>query len=332
MVRGERKRAMKNEEGSVAAAAFWTVAWLFCNITVTLLNKAVFRTIDFKYPAFLSFVHMLFTASLSYITLNYFLPDESGAKGDLPGAEVRKSSWTSPSMLFFSSLFTINIVMGNVSLRLASVVLVQITRSIIPGITMALSILIWSRSYTLQQYSSVGIVVVGVALAMYGEFELATVTPVAIAIIFVGCVLSSSKSLTAGVFLQNQQLSPLMLAQYMSTLAVPQMLLLSFAFGELSDMWERWDLIWSTTTVTVLVVNGTLAFFLNFSNFMFTKHTSPLTVTITGNIKQVLTIMLSFFIFETPVTLVNIAGTVIAVAGAMWYSYVQYNVKHRASS
>jgi len=317
------------------AAAFWTVAWLLCNITVTLLNKAIFRVIDFKYPALLSSVHMFFTALLSTITLHYY-KEAQGTKenGNPPQPAVAPDSGQSMyswQMFLFSSLFTLNIVMGNLSLKLASVELVQITRSVIPGITMALSVLLWAKRYSLAQYSSVAIVIIGVALAMYGELELMTITIPSVIIILLGCVLSSSKSITAGRFLQNRNIPPLVLAKNMSKLAVPQMLVLSFLLGELTTVWENWDETWTANTIAALIINGMLAFFLNFSNFMFTKHTSPLTVTIAGNVKQVLTILLSVIIFQSPLTMINLTGTIIAVVGAMSYSYVQYQAKHNAS-
>merc|ERR1712232_614107 len=79
----------------------------------------------------------------------------------------------------------------------------------------------------------------------------------------------------------------------------------------------------------ILLINGTMAFFLNYSNFQFTRHTSALTVTVAGNVKHVLTILLSVALFRNPISAVNAVGSAIAIAGAAWYSFSNYKEKTR---
>lgn len=62
-----------------------------------------------------------------------------------------------------------------------------------------------------------------------------------------------------------------------------------------------------------------MAFLLNFSNFMLTKKTSALSVTVAGNVKHVVTILLSVAIFRNQISLLNGIGSAVAVMGAAFY-------------
>ncbi len=60
---------------------------------------------------------------------------------------------------------------------------------------------------------------------------------------------------------------------------------------------------------------ATVAFLLNLSNFFANKYTGPLTITVGGNLKQVVTIVLSIIIFRNPVSLLSAAGMSICTSG-----------------
>eukprot|EP01121_Diplochlamys_sp_Union-15-3_P021525 TRINITY_DN8750_c0_g1_i1.p1 TRINITY_DN8750_c0_g1~~TRINITY_DN8750_c0_g1_i1.p1 ORF type:complete len:124 (-),score=12.64 TRINITY_DN8750_c0_g1_i1:68-439(-) len=104
------------------------------------------------------------------------------------------------------------------------------------------------------------------------------------------------------------------------------MFIFSYLSGESLAVREIWwkalqptDKFWALLS---LLMNGFFAFFLNFSNFMTTKLTSALTVTIGGNVKHVATIVLSVLIFKNPISLINAFGTVVTSFGAAAYSFL----------
>ncbi|XP_021677495.2 UDP-URONIC ACID TRANSPORTER 1-like isoform X2 [Hevea brasiliensis] len=69
----------------------------------------------------------------------------------------------------------------------------------------------------------------------------------------------------------------------------------------------------------LLILNSTMAYSTNLSNFLVTKHTSALTLQVLGNAKGAVAVVSSIFIFRNPVTLAGIAGYTMSVAGVAAY-------------
>jgi len=297
---------------------FWLVQWLFLNIFVTLLNKSLFSHFKFPFPIALTAVHMFFTALLSipayYIVHRHQEPQDSLFQNLFDFKFVT-----------FSVLFCANILFSNLGLNLSSVAMVQVIRATNPVIVLIMSYLVLGdTNYTTMHVITVIGVVCGVAIATYGDLE---TSMWGFFLILFGCFLSSCKSITSSIMLGKLSIHPLDLSFKMSIHSLWQLLLIMFLGSEAKGLYA-----WYSKNLTehvdmnivlyALLVNGVTAFLLNFSNFMFTKHTSALTVTIAGNVKNTLTIVISIFIFSTPLTLLNAIGSVIAISGAIIYSFL----------
>lgn len=76
-----------------------------------------------------------------------------------------------------------------------------------------------------------------------------------------------------------------------------------------------------TKSILLLVLHGMLAFFLNVANFNAVKQGGPLMMNVIGNVKQVTMVILSVFFFKNKMKPIGIIGSVICIAGSMWYSY-----------
>lgn len=110
----------------------WLVIWTVNNIGVTLLNKAAFQSVDFNYPYFLSAVHMICNAAGSQLI--FWSLDRARASGDKAAVEsnpvtqllgtIQRQTLDPKGrrlILAFSVIFSLNIAIGNVSLKYVSV-------------------------------------------------------------------------------------------------------------------------------------------------------------------------------------------------------------------
>lgn len=223
-------------------------------------------------------------------------------------------------IFFLSFLFSINIILANSALKECSVAFVQIFQSIIPLITMLISFVFLKIQYTIHHLISSIITCFGVALTCFGEISL---TKLGFFITLSCCISSSLKGISIKLALSGDyQLQATELIARISPWAAIEM----FFFSHITNEPEN---IFSSSTYTpnlygtcLLLFSGVVAYFLNLLNFLATHYTSPLTMNIAGNVKQVLTIVISVFLFEKVLTPLNIVGIVISTIGSVYYSLI----------
>jgi hypothetical protein len=113
----------------------------------------------------------------------------------------------------------------------------------------------------------------------------------------------------------------------MSPLAFTQALLCAIMSGEFSDFQRNNPEGPTRMMVLALAGNGLLAFMLNVSSFSTNKVAGALTMTVCGNIKQCLTVLLGIVLFGVQVGFLNGLGMAITLAGGAWYSMVELRSK-----
>eukprot|EP01087_Luapelamoeba_hula_P010623 TRINITY_DN2818_c2_g1_i2.p1 TRINITY_DN2818_c2_g1~~TRINITY_DN2818_c2_g1_i2.p1 ORF type:complete len:339 (-),score=39.30 TRINITY_DN2818_c2_g1_i2:3-1019(-) len=300
---------------ATARGNVWFMSWLFLNVGVTLLNKSVFSFNAFNFPLTLSATHMFACGVLSWVCvrqLQWFPENKDAMKGE--GAT---------RIYLFSILFTLNIVMGNLGIQEVSVALGQVIRALIPGITMGLSYVLLGQKPTMWLGLSLVPICLGIVFTVQGDVE---VTMLGLFYTIFGSFLSALKVVLCNKFLVGSyKMDPVDLLMRISPLAFVQIMILVY-FYEFEELYARWDdftqdsgYVWSMVWTTAL-----MAFLLNITNFYANQYTSPLTLTVGGNVKQVITIVLSIAIFSTQVTWLSSVGMVVCTCGAAMYSMVKY--------
>ncbi|CAI8596836.1 unnamed protein product [Vicia faba] len=284
--------------------------WYASNIGVLLLNKYLLSNYGFKYPIFLTLCHMMACSILSYIAMSWMKV--------VPMQTVRsKVQFMKISSL--GLIFCLSVVGGNISLRYLPVSFNQAIGSTTPFFTAIFAYLMTLKKESWLTYMALVPVITGVMIASGGEpsFHLFG---------FIMCISATAaralKSVLQGVLLSSdaEKLNSMNLLMYMAPVAVGFLLPASIIMEEnvlgITIQLARED----SSIVWLLIFNSALAYLVNLTNFLVTKHTSALTLQVLGNAKGAVAVVISILIFKNPVSVTGMMGYSLTVIGVVLYS------------
>ncbi|CAK4022223.1 UDP-galactose transporter 1 [Lecanosticta acicola] len=293
----------------VARKLLYLGLYFILNLGLTLSNKAVMQKA--RFPWMLTVLHTTSTSigCLALLATGHLRLTKLGSKENL-------------ILVAFSVLFTMNIAISNASLALVSVPFHQVLRSTCPIATILIYRVLYARTYSQQTYLSMIPLVLGVGLATYGDYQTSLI---GFLLTLLGVFLAAVKTVASNRLMTGSlQLSGMEILLRMSPLAVMHCLLIAAFNGELAEIRGLASRGFFEPRLLVAIVgNGLMAFLLNIVSFQTNKVAGALTVTICGNVKQCLTILLGIVLFNVEVTPLNGVGMAIAVCGAAWYSKVE---------
>ncbi|XP_010920931.1 probable sugar phosphate/phosphate translocator At3g11320 [Elaeis guineensis] len=299
---------------SLATGRLFTIglvtAWYSSNIGVLLLNKYLLSNYGFKYPIFLTMCHMTACSLLSYLAIAWL---------KLVPLQAVRSRVQFLKISALSLVFCGSVVSGNISLRFLPVSFNQAVGATTPFFTAVFAYIMTVRREAWITYLTLVPVVTGVIIASGGEpsFHLFG---------FIMCIGATAaralKSVLQGILLssEGEKLNSMNLLLYMAPIAVVFLLpatifmeenvvgiLLALARKDLKIIWY-------------LLFNSALAYFVNLTNFLVTKHTSALTLQVLGNAKGAVAVVVSILIFRNPVSVTGMLGYTLTVIGVILYS------------
>lgn len=217
-----------------------------------------------------------------------------------------------------SIVFCGSVVGGNISLRYLPVSFNQAVGATTPFFTAMFAYFMTLKREAWVTYGALIPVVTGVMIASGGEpsFHLFG---------FIMCISATAarafKSVLQGILLseEGEKLNSMNLLLYMSPIAI--------AFLLPAALIMEPDVIDVTISLTLkhkfmwllLLINSTMAYAANLTNFLVTKNTSALTLQVLGNAKGAVAVVISILLFRNPVTFIGIAGYSMTVMGVVAY-------------
>ncbi|XAR70382.1 hypothetical protein NMG60_11027224 [Bertholletia excelsa] len=295
-------------------------SWYASNIGVLLLNKYLLSIYGYRYPIFLTMIHMLSCAGYSVIAIRFL--------------EVVPLQHILSRRQFFkifalSAIFCFSVVCGNTSLRYLPVSFNQAIGATTPFFTAIFAFIITCKKESGEVYLALLPVVFGIVLASNSE-------PLFHLFGFLVCVGSTAgralKSVVQGLLLtsDSEKLHSMNLLLYMAPMAA--LILLPFTLYIEGNVLEitvekaRNDRF----IVFLLIANATVAYLVNLTNFLVTKHTSALTLQVLGNAKAAVAAVVSVLIFRNPVTVMGMTGFAVTIFGVVLYSEAKKRSKATA--
>ncbi|XP_076942289.1 putative sugar phosphate/phosphate translocator At3g11320 [Bidens hawaiensis] len=285
-------------------------SWYASNIGVLLLNKYLLSNYGFKYPIFLTMCHMTACSLLSYIAIVWM---------KMVPLQTLRSRPQFLKISVLSLVFCASVVSGNVSLRYLPVSFTQAVGATTPFFTAVFAYVMTVKREAWLTYLTLVPVVTGVVIASGGEpsFHLFG---------FIMCIGATAaralKSVLQGILLssEGEKLNSMNLLLYMAPVAVvillPATLLMEDNVVGITIALARKDV----NVVWYLLFNSAMAYCVNLTNFLVTKHTSALTLQVLGNAKGAVAVVVSILIFKNPVSVTGMLGYLLTVLGVILYS------------
>lgn len=300
-----------------------TYAYILLYISLSsgqiFFNKWVLssKEINFPYPLALTLLHMVFSSVLCFVLTKVLkiMKVEEGMTLDIYISSV----------IPIGAMFAMTLWLGNTAYLYISVSFAQMLKAIMPVAVFILGVAAGLEMMSCRMLLIMCVISFGVLVASYGEisinwvgviYQMGGVVGEALRLIFME-ILVKRKGL---------KLNPISVMYYVSPCSA-LCLLVPWIFLEKPKMDEQ--LTWSFHPLA-LTLNCICTFALNLSVFLVISHTSALTIRVAGVVKDWVVVLLSALLFaDTKLTLINLSGYAIAIAGVAAYN--SHKLKKEAS-
>ncbi len=318
---------------------FWLFIWFQLNIAVALLNKKLFYKSSFNFPILLSALHMLASAVCCeiFVRISISRGTTSTSMKSVLTHFKEMTPATFRTIFLFCILFSLNITFGNIAIQIVSLSLSQVLRSTVPVVTLLFSWAILKSPISAPIMASIVFICFGVAVTVSNHVDFEWISFI---VLLVGIVIAALKVVLTNKYLHqfSKQYHPMEFLALISPFASIQMLLISLCMGELSQFFRDLASI-SFTSWFFVLTSSLFAFLLNLTNFLASKGTSAVTVSVTGTLKQLATVVFSFCFFETQTAWSDssrfgyiVVGCTITFSSLLFYSYLKHQESIRESN
>jgi len=288
--------------------AYLICQWIFLSSTIILFNKYLLSTVNFHFPLSLVILHMVFISVCAFIWKRLGWVDVPEV------APVDILTRFAPVALCFA----LSLGLGNAAYLYISVAFVQMLKASTPVAVLLASFAFELEKPNVSLFTFILFIATGVATSAYGQLQL-NVIGVVLQMAAVVCEAMRLCLVNIALTSKGFKLSPIAFLYFVAPLCVVA-LLPAWLWFEASAISHNHFGPVRRTGVGMLLLNSSVAFFLNLATMALIKNTSALTLNVAGVFKDVLLIIWSVLISGAVVTHVQYVGYGIALVGVCGYS------------
>lgn len=299
-----------------------TYAYLLLYIALSsgqiFFNKWVLssKEINFPYPLGLTLLHMVFSSVLCFLLTKVFkiMKVEEGMTPEIYATSV----------VPIGAMFAMTLWLGNTAYLYISVAFAQMLKAIMPVAVFILGVAAGLEVMSCRMLLIMSVISFGVLVASYGEIN---INWIGVVYQMGGVVGEALRLIFMEIFVKRKglKLNPISVMYYVSPCSAI-CLFIPWIFLEKPKIANG---SWNFPPL-ILALNSLCTFALNLSVFLVITHTSALTIRVAGVVKDWVVVLLSALLFaDTKLTLINLLGYAIAIAGVAAYN--NHKLKKEAS-
>jgi len=291
------------------------VAFLYgvTSVSITFFNKAVLSVYGFPYSNTLTLGQMVSALVFLVVMKRYGIIS-------YPDYSIQMAKKLIPLSVSFLAM----VVTGLAALALVNVPMYSVLRRGSTVIVMAMEYVALGKVYSFDETQSVVMMVGGAVVAGWGDLEFDVV----------GYILTALNCLVTALYLiyiakksQETRLNTFGLMFYNNLLSIP-MVTLIVLFTEMEGL-KTYEHYWDFGFLFCFMMSSVQAFLLNYFIFLCSTVNSPLTTSITGQIKAILSTVLGLIAFgDVVLTTLLAIGLTISSVGSVSYTYIKYEQKN----
>lgn len=294
------------------------LAYMGCAVLLVMFNKAALSSYGFPCANIITLLQMICSNVLLFTLRSWNLINfgndpktDLSLKGLVPYRTILKTSPLSLAYLFY-------MIVGMASIRGVNVPMYTTLRRTTVFFTMFIEYVLAGQKYSRYVVTSVGIIVLGAFVA--GSRDL-SFNMEGYMIVILSNVTTAVYLSTIAHFGKTSGLNSFGLMWCNGMICGPVLAIWAIFSGELNKA-INYPQLHAAGFQLVVLASCILAFFLNYTIFLNTTLNSPLTQTICGNLKDLVTVVFGWVWFGgLPFDWLNVSGQLLGFLGSGFYAY-----------